>query len=455
MRILMADRDTDYLGPLLAAFVKETESPVGLEVITDTGYLETMLQKPQRIDLLIISEEMYSPQLDRHDIRQILLLQETGPQQIGQKSPERRPDLQQAGILRISRYARAEEIFLAAAAACPAIRPHGEAGGPKGQLILVTSLAGGSGKTTAALGLASALTAAYQKVLYLCSDFLQSFGCFFEDDRPVTERSVYMKLMGRRKGAFEAVQSQIRQEGFDYLPPLKGPLASLGFGEALFGDIARQAAQSGLYHYVILDTDARYDGDRARLMAEADYCLLITGSSRRERAALQCLLAAMDPSRSSRLICLSRRSSDLRKTSGAFESSAAHGQSPAVRGLASAVQGLASAVQGPSFAVQGPSFAAHRPSSVAHGLSPAVREASPAARGPSPAVPEMSPDNPDGELMDPEVLSLPGVAAAISYRNIEWIADYEAAARRKFAGIKSFEQLAEFLVRQQGIKSLH
>ena len=70
-RIIIADTDISYIIPLQLKFVEDFFEKVELEIITDEQYYDTLFSTPQRADILIVSEELYSQAMQRHNISHI------------------------------------------------------------------------------------------------------------------------------------------------------------------------------------------------------------------------------------------------------------------------------------------------------------------------------------------------------------------------------------------------
>ena len=68
----------------------------------------------------------------------------------------------------------------------------------------------------------------------------------------------------------------IRQELFSYLPPLKASLVSLGIPMEVFLDIAQEAKESREFDFIIMDTDAYFDEDKAKQLTIADKVIIVT-----------------------------------------------------------------------------------------------------------------------------------------------------------------------------------
>ena len=100
-RVIIADTDYNYIIPLQLKFVEDYFEEVELEIITDEAYFEALLATPQRAEVMIISEELYSLAIRRHNIAHIFLMTE-------QYEEDQTADL---NINRIFKYTSIKEIF--------------------------------------------------------------------------------------------------------------------------------------------------------------------------------------------------------------------------------------------------------------------------------------------------------------------------------------------------------
>ena len=173
-RIVIVDDDFSYIASIQAKFIYEFHDLVDIEIITDKDFFDQFFSRLQKMDVLIISQDFYKEEIARHEIGHIFRMME---------SPEN--DSGKAGnVHEIYKYTSAKGIFLEITGVSNLNVPIKE-GGNDPKIILVTSAAGGVGKTTIALGLSSALSDMYKRVLYIEASRLQNFQQHMEDDSPI------------------------------------------------------------------------------------------------------------------------------------------------------------------------------------------------------------------------------------------------------------------------------
>lgn len=283
-RIIIADTDSNYIIPLQAKFAEEFPVETDLEIITDREYFERLFEVPQKADILIVSDQLYSGKLGRHEIGQIFVMME--------KMEEGKTD--ELSLNRIFKYSSIREIFneiMGKSADIININTHIK---KSCQIILVTSAAGGVGKTTVAMGLAGYLARSYKKVLYIDAEHMQSFHGMLENRSPIMAPDIYMKLGRSGSGIYQEIRHVIRKEIFSYLPPFKGPLMSLGLHFSVYRQLVEDARRVNDYDFIIVDTDSVYDEEKAELMGTADRVVIVTGQTERSVQATDILVSGIN-----------------------------------------------------------------------------------------------------------------------------------------------------------------
>ncbi len=270
-RVIIADTEQNYIIPLQMKFVEDFFGKIDLEIITERAYFTEMFSMPQTADLLIVSEDLYSADLQRHSIGNIFLMMERDE---GEQVP-------QGNTLRLFKYSSIKEIFRKIIAKSGDIlNTEGEAKrGP--QIIMVYSPVGGVGRTTLAMGISSCLARDYKRVLYINADRMQYFQAYMENPAAISSANVYVNLMNPTESSYLEVKHAIRKEGFSYLPPFKAPLLVLGLPYSVYESIALGAKNSGEYDYIIVDADSAFDEYKTKLMDIADKVLVVTDQTKR------------------------------------------------------------------------------------------------------------------------------------------------------------------------------
>ena len=256
-RIIIADTDVNYILSLQLKFVEEFFEKIDLEIITDRNYFENMFESPQRAEVLIVSEDLYDLSIQKHNIGNVFLMTEKNEE-------EQTADLNVTRIFKEILGKTSDSLNVK------------NSGKKDPQIVVVTSASGGVGKTTLAMGISACLSQNYKKVLYVNCSRLQSFGHLLKNSSPVSDSEIYSKLSRNNKGLYHEVKHMIRQELFSYLPPLKASLVSLGVPMEVFLNIAQEAKKSREFDFIIMDTDAYFDENKAEQLTIADKVIIVT-----------------------------------------------------------------------------------------------------------------------------------------------------------------------------------
>ena len=265
-RIIIADTDINYIIPLQAKFAEEFPGEIDLELITDQDYFKQLFSSPQKADILIVSDQLYSGALKRHDIGYIYVMME--------RSEEGKTE--ELSINRLFKYTSIREIFNEIAGKSSDVLNVSIHMKKACQTILVCSAVGGTGKTTIAIGLAGCLTKNYKRVLYINAQRLQTFQYRLENKGPISGSDVYMNLADPGPSIYQEIRHVIRREGFSYLPPFKAPLMALGLQYSVYRKIAESAKRTNEYDFIIIDSDPVFDEEKTALIGEADKVVIVT-----------------------------------------------------------------------------------------------------------------------------------------------------------------------------------
>ncbi|MCA1054924.1 AAA family ATPase [Rossellomorea aquimaris] len=282
-KIIIADTDEKYITSLQLKFVEEYFDKVNLEIVTDEGYFEDLFSKPQNVDILVVSEGLYSTALQRHNIKHTFIMTE-------QYEKEQTSDI---AIVRIFKYTSLKVIFNEIVGnSSRVLQTSDEQKDCK--IILVYSASGGVGKTTLSLGMSHGLTKSYKRVLYINAGRLQYFQRVLKNQSAITSSEVYLKLATADDHIYPEIEHVIMREDFHYLPPFKASLMSLGLPYSIYETIAQSAKASKEYDYIIIDADPTFDEYKANLIGIADKVVIVTKQNRSSVHATNILVDNID-----------------------------------------------------------------------------------------------------------------------------------------------------------------
>ena len=265
-RIMIADTDAGYVIPLQLKFAEDFFEVADVEIITEVSYFETLFSTPQKADILIVSEELYSHAMQRHSIAHIFVMNE-------QYEEEQTADL---NVNHIFKYTSIKEIFNEITGKSADVLKIKKGSKNETQVVLFYSASGGVGKTTVAIGVSASLTKNYKRVLYINAARLQVFQHMLENHSAISAADAYTKLAAADDGIYSQIKHVIRKELFSYLPPFKAALMSLGLDYSVFAKIIASAKKSGEYDFIVVDADVTFDEDKAALLGLADKVVILT-----------------------------------------------------------------------------------------------------------------------------------------------------------------------------------
>ena len=136
-RVIIADEDSDYIIPLQLKFVKEFFNQIDLEIVTDRQYFLELFSKPQKAEILILSEGLYDSSLQKHNIGCIFVMTEQNEQS----------GTEELNIDKLYKYTSVKEIFNEIVGKSKGVFRLESDEKQETQIILVTSASGGTGKT--------------------------------------------------------------------------------------------------------------------------------------------------------------------------------------------------------------------------------------------------------------------------------------------------------------------
>ena len=268
-RVIIADEDSNYIFPLQYKFVTEFFDKIDLEIITDREYYNELFSKPQNVKILIVSEELYDSSLQRHNIGNIFVMSES--QDEGHS--------RNINVNKLFKYSSIKEIYNEIIGKSSGALNVDVAEKKESQIVLVTSAAGGVGKTTIALGVAASLAKNYKRVLYINASRLQSFQYMLDNATALASSEVYAKLTNPSDRIYEEIKHVIRKESFSYLPAFKASLMSLGINYSAYEKIALSAKDSSDYDFIIVDAESAFDEYKTKMIDIADKVIMITDQS--------------------------------------------------------------------------------------------------------------------------------------------------------------------------------
>lgn len=302
-RVIIADKDENYIAPMQLKFAKDFFDLIDIEIITNQEYFDELFLKPQKAEILIVSDDMYNSSLQKHNISNIFVMME-------QYEDEQTGDL---NVSRLFKYTSIKEIFNEIIGKSASVLNVESNSRKETQILLFASAAGGVGKTTVAMGVAASLSMNYKRVLYINASRLQSFQWLLNNKTPITDQEIYRDLVNIDTETYGKVKHSFRKEFFDYMPPFKASLLALGLNYDLYGEIALLAKKSNDYDFIVIDSETSFDECKLKLLDIADKVIVITEQSANSVEATNTLISNINFSNSEKYIFVCNKFSKERE----------------------------------------------------------------------------------------------------------------------------------------------
>lgn len=264
--VIIIDSNQKYLFPLEFKFMNELQDNVEVTLISDPEYFRFFFEEPKTATVLITSEEFYTAELWKHNITRIVVLEENNEN----------AHLDDDGTVYLDKYMSVDGVFSVISQIVPEMTAL-QKERKETEIILVGSAAGGTGKTTVALGIGAALVNKYLRVLYVNAAQINSFTHMLKDKTPLPGETNFALL--ERDKVYENLKPYLRKEELTYLPPFANALMSYGENLSLYADFVSAAKESGDYDIIIVDMETSLDSSKTRLIELAGRVLMVMRDS--------------------------------------------------------------------------------------------------------------------------------------------------------------------------------
>lgn len=263
LRVLLVDEDEKCSSMLQEKMLEIINDRIELEVITDIHYFNNLFSTPQKADVLVISEYMYTKSLNKHDIGNVFIMSESGENYVSNGE-----------VVHLYKYGNMKEIVKCIMKGC-GLDTKDNVRNKVTQIILVTSASGGVGKTAVSMGIAFHLSKEQNRVLYINAEYMQSFSWCLQDKSGISGDFLSSIRKDNTNINLSMLRENIRSEEFDYLPPFKAALIALGLQFQVFRNIAQTVKESNEYDYIIMDTDSALSEEKMKLLDFADKVVIV------------------------------------------------------------------------------------------------------------------------------------------------------------------------------------
>ena len=262
--VVIADFEEDYVVVLEEKILEEFGDKVELEIITEEHYFQTYFTQQRTVEVLIVGEEFYFSELEKHNIRNIFVLHEKLVDMIEKDSV----------VKHIIKYSSANKIYQQVISSNNCLsKLCANKQLSKTKVIVVYSPVGGVGKTTLALGISAFLAREY-KVLYIAAERMNIFQYHFNAATSIPN-SIAMELGESDTELYTKIKNVIETEFLDYFQPFSVALSALNLDCSIYNKIIKNVKEANEYDYIVVDTDTVFDKAKAVMIAKADNVVLV------------------------------------------------------------------------------------------------------------------------------------------------------------------------------------
>ncbi|MCM1082608.1 MAG: AAA family ATPase [Clostridium sp.] len=153
---------------------------------------------------------------------------------------------------------------------------HDMSEGSKGTKVVgVFSVAGGTGKTIAALSISNKLACEGKRVLYISTVAHQDFSYYLNCGEVLGAAFCYQCSINV-KNALKIVQQEIKTEGFDFLPPFKNLPVSYQMTFETYVQIINYFKNNNSYDYIVVELSSELHADKLAFLKNCDRKIFIT-----------------------------------------------------------------------------------------------------------------------------------------------------------------------------------
>ena len=255
--IIIADTDELYLQNLERKFLEEFDDQIELEIISDPVYFEQRFETPVSVEILAVSEALYSAGLQRHNISNLCVLAEE----------HESGSTEDLSVNRVYKYLGIRELFNELTYQSRDRLTESQTQEHKTQIISFYSAIGGTGKTALSVGLARCLSEKHKRVFYVNTESVQDFSYYLENKTGMPNEG-YRVMKNEQEHMYQNVRFTLRKEGFTYLPPFKSTLDARNLDFTIYRKLIQSAKDSGDYDFIIVNVKiAELDGRKQELLA--------------------------------------------------------------------------------------------------------------------------------------------------------------------------------------------
>lgn len=263
--IIIACRDSEFAMMLTEHFFRELDDSIKIHVITDYNFLLNYVNSSSVEEgMIILGKEYYVANLDISGFDMVVLLDEN----------EKLIKVYNPHFITINPYLKLDVIYDYIMNQTPLRQVAEEKNKKNTKLIAVYSPIGGAGKTTVAYGLCMAFSKTYKKVLYINVNAVQDFGYLFDESAYMSQKLEWM-IAKQSPDINKNLSGAVQNYGFDYLPPTKMSLTTLGIALKDYIYIVEELKRINKYDYIVVDMVSELSIETVQIIGKADQVICV------------------------------------------------------------------------------------------------------------------------------------------------------------------------------------
>lgn len=282
--IIIADQDEEYLAPLELQLVDMVDEECTINVITSKQYFDDFFNMPQKAGILLINENLFNDNINKHDIENIFILTEDSNKEIFN------------GYKCIYKYTSIKNIFQLIGEKSEVFNSDFKRGRVENKLIVVYSPVGGSGKTFISAGMSAALKEYNKKILYINTESLQNFSKVLFDETTSAAKNFEKSLREKDFNLLSKLNENISNKYFEYLKPLGQTMSFVDISLDNYIYLIDKIKEAELYDYIIVDTSVDLDKDKCKLLNKADKLIIVGKQDKYSAVKMDTFLNNIDTS---------------------------------------------------------------------------------------------------------------------------------------------------------------
>lgn len=248
-QIVIAIFDDRYVASLELDFLKNAADDIQLETITEENYFNDYFNTAQKIDCLIIDENLYSEAVKRQGISNVFVLTD---------DTEYSDTDYYTNC--ISKFSSVKEILHKVYGKLGIKLGNGnkKSGSDSASAIMVYSPVGGVGTSTIAIALCHQLGMLNKKVLYLNMETVQNYQWIFQRDEYL-DNGLERYMTRHDTGIVHKIKESVWHYEFDCIKPFRNSRLSYGLDDNDYIFAIQELLKAKIYDYIVIDTSSDFN----------------------------------------------------------------------------------------------------------------------------------------------------------------------------------------------------